>query len=464
MYAIVDIETTGLGAQGNKITEISIFVHDGQKIIKEFTSLVNPESSISYRISGLTGITNDMVRAAPKFYEIAKDVIEYTRDCIFVAHSVNFDYNVIKYELQELGAEFKRKKLCTVRLSRKLIPGQRSYSLGALCTSLGIKINGRHRARGDAEATVTLFEKLLALDTGGTFDAFLNNRSRQATLPPLLPKKVLDALPNETGVYYFKDNKGNIIYVGKAIDIKQRVLSHIYNKTNKEIKLCNETADIAFELTGNELTALLLESDEIKTYCPKYNSSQKRNKPSYGISTYEDRRGVIHIVYDRLKSLQNPAQKFYTQSQCRAFLEELCEVHELCPRYCSLQQITGGCFHYHIKKCRGVCRKTESVETYNQRVRNALEDLLNNDSYIIKEKGRQEHEDAIIMVKNGVYHGFSFIPKNKKINSLTNYEELIELRNDNIDIQRIIRSYLNNNNDSSNILNLNNSSVEILAD
>ena len=257
MYAIVDIETTGLGAKGNKITEISIFVHDGQKVIKEFTTLVNPESPISYKISGLTGITNDMVRNAPKFYEIAKEVIEYTQDCIFVAHSVNFDFNVIKHELQELGAEYKRKKLCTIRLSRKLIPGQRSYSLGALCTSLGIDIKNRHRARGDAEATVTLFEKLLALDNTGVFYSFLNKKSRQATLPPLLSKEVIDDLPNKTGVYYFKDSNGNVIYVGKALDIKQRVLSHIYSKANKELKLCAETANITFELTGSELVALL---------------------------------------------------------------------------------------------------------------------------------------------------------------------------------------------------------------
>jgi len=217
-------------------------------------------------------------------------------------------------------------------------------------------------------------------------------------------------------------------------------------------------------LTGNELTALLLESDEIKKYYPKYNSSQKRNTPSYGISTYQDRRGVIHIVYDRLKTLQNPVQKFYTQTQCRAFLEELCELHELCPRYCSLQQITGGCFHYHIKKCRGICRKTEDVNTYNQRVNNALEDLLNNDSYIIKEKGRHEQEEAIILIKNGIYQGFSFVSKENNFNSFSNYEELIEFRKDNIDIQRIIRSYLNNNSNSMNILNLNKNIIEITVD
>ncbi len=445
MYAIVDIETTGLGAQGNKITEISIFVHDGKKVVREFTTLVNPESPISYQISGLTGITNAMVRTAPKFYEIAKEVLEYTKDCIFVAHSVNFDYNVIKHELQELGAEFKRKKLCTVRLSRKLIPGQRTYSLGNLCMSLGIKINGRHRARGDAEATVTLFEKLLALDTNGTFDAFLNNRSRQATLPPLLPKEVLDSLPNETGVYYFKDINGKIIYVGKANDIKQRVLSHIYSKANKELKLCQETANITFELTGNELTALLLESHEIKRFYPKYNSAQKRSNPSYAISTYQDRIGVTHIIFNRMRLVQSPILKFYSQTQCRTFLEELCEQYELCPKYCSLQHTSGGCFHYHLKNCKGVCRDLEEIDLYNKRVKEALGSFLNKDSYIIKEKGRNSKEETIVLVKNGVYQGFTFVAKRKKTLTISAYKKIIDLKQDNSDIQRIIKSYLNTN-------------------
>ncbi|MDO5980079.1 exonuclease domain-containing protein [Flavivirga spongiicola] len=453
MYAIVDIETTGLGARGNKITEISIFVHDGTKVINEFTTLVNPEVPISYGITRLTGITDDMVRKAPKFHEIAKDVLEYTQDCIFVAHSVNFDFNVIKHELQELGSEYKRKKLCTVRLSRKLMPGQRSYSLGNLCTTLGIKINGRHRARGDAEATVILFEKLLALDNDDVFDSFLNKRSRQATLPPLLPKKVIDELPNKTGVYYFKDVNGKVIYVGKAIDIKQRVLSHLYSKANKELKLCNDTANITYQLTGNEFVALLQESDDIKRLYPKYNHAQKRNNLSYGIGTYQDRQGVIHVIYNSLKVLKNPILKFYNKRDCIAFLEALCEKHELCPRYCNLQNITGGCFHYQIKKCRGVCRNTEDIQSYNKRVQKALELLLNKNSYVIKEAGRKANEVALILIKNGTYQGFGYTSKSIKNDSLIEVEKAIQLKQDNADIQRILNSYLNKGTNTINYLN-----------
>src|SRR5690606_21958337 len=191
MYSIVDIETTGNGIKGNKITEISIFKFDGREVVGEYTTLVNPESEIPSFITGLTGIDNSMVRNAPKWHQIAPKVLEMTKDSIFVAHSVNFDYNVIKHEFQNLNIPFSRKKLCTVRLSRKLIPGLNSYSLGKLCSSLSIPLTDRHRARGDAHATVLLFQRLLSTEgSEEVFKNFLNARSQEATLPPSLPREV----------------------------------------------------------------------------------------------------------------------------------------------------------------------------------------------------------------------------------------------------------------------------------
>ncbi|MEL6918707.1 MAG: exonuclease domain-containing protein, partial [Bacteroidota bacterium] len=259
MYTIVDIETTGNGIKGNKITEISIFKYDGNGVVKEFTSLVNPECEIPYFITGLTGIDNHMVRNAPTIAEIAPSIEEITQNTIFVAHAVNFDYNVIKNEFKNLGLDFTRKKLCTVRLSRKLFPGYRSYSLGKLCTSMGIPLTNRHRARGDAHATVLLFERLLKAEGAeAVFKTFLNARSQEATLPPGLSKIIFDKLPAQPGIYYFKNKKGEIIYVGKSKNIKKRVLSHFYDKANKEVRMCRETSDIDFELSGSELVALLM--------------------------------------------------------------------------------------------------------------------------------------------------------------------------------------------------------------
>ena len=165
MYAIIDIETTGGNPKTDKITEIAVLVHDGQKIIREYSTLINPECRIPYHISALTGITNEMVANAPKFYEIARELVELTRDTFFVAHNVAFDYGFIRSEFQRLGYEYKRDQLCTVRLSRKIIPGHKSYSLGRLCDDLGIHINGRHRAMGDATATALLFDHLMEIES-----------------------------------------------------------------------------------------------------------------------------------------------------------------------------------------------------------------------------------------------------------------------------------------------------------
>ena len=373
MYTIIDIETTGNGIKGNKITEIAIFKCDGTQIVEEFTSLVNPQCPIPYFITGLTGIDDQMVQDAPTFTEIAEEILSITDGCIFVAHAVNFDYGVIKEEFRQIGVDFVRKKLCTVRLSRKLIPGLHSYSLGKLCSSVGIPLKDRHRAGGDAHATTILFQKLLNTpDSEPIFQKFLNARSQEATLPPHLPKSVFDAIPSKPGIYYFKNQKGEIIYVGKAINLKKRVLGHFYDKSSKEIQMCRETADIDFNLSGSELVALLMESAEIKKHFPLYNRAQKRTIRKYAIFQYEDRNGIIHLAYNTLKGIPNPIKVFYNQTDCRAYLEEMCKNFALCPKYCHLQQTHGACSHHEIKSCEGICIATESVENYNQKVLNAI--------------------------------------------------------------------------------------------
>lgn len=161
MFAIIDIETTGNSFKYGQITEIAIFQHNGIEITDSFSSLVKPEMDIPLFITRLTGISNEMVKNAPHFYEIARKIVEMTAGKIFVAHNVHFDYKFVKEEFKRLGYEFNRKTLCTVQLSRKLMPGYKSYSLGKICAEKGIEINGRHRAAGDALATTKLFELLL---------------------------------------------------------------------------------------------------------------------------------------------------------------------------------------------------------------------------------------------------------------------------------------------------------------
>ena len=445
MYAVVDIETTGNGYKGQKITEISIFIFDGKKVLDEFTTLVNPEAPIPSFITNLTGINQAMVRNQPKFYEIAKKVEEITKDTIFVAHNVNFDYNIIQAEFKSLGFDFKRKKLCTVRLSRKIIPGLKSYSLGNICADEGIPISARHRARGDVEATVELFKRLIERDDNFTINSFLNPRSRQATLPPLLDKSVVDNLPEKHGVYFFKNLKKEVIYVGKANNIKQRVISHFYDKKKKEQNMCLETADISYTKTGSELLALLLESSEIKQWYPKFNRAQRRAGEAIGLFSYEDQKGIIHLAYNRLKLAPNAIMKYYSVAECRTHLEHLCSEFDLCPKYCHLQTNVSSCFHYQLKQCKGICCDKESVEKYNKRVREAIKSVgIGAENLVIKEKGRTEKEVGFALILDGIYLGFGYVDKDQasQLERPEEYQFFVQPQKDNKDVQRIISSYL----------------------
>ena len=444
-YTVVDIETTGNGYKGQKITEISIFVFDGKKVLDEYTTLVNPEQNIPAFITNLTGITNAMVRNAPKFYEVAKKVEEITKDTIFVAHNVNFDYNIIQAEFKSLGFDFKRKKLCTVRLTRKIVPGLKSYSLGNICVDESIPINGRHRAKGDAEATTELFRRLIERDDNFIINSFLNPRSRQATLPPLLEKIVVDNLPEKHGVYYFKNLAKEVIYVGKANNIKQRVISHFYDKKKKEQNMCLETADISFTKTGSELLALLHESAEIKHIYPKYNRAQRRAGEAVGLFSYEDQKGIIHLAYNRLKLAPNSMMKYYSIAECRNHLEYLCKKFELCPKYCHLQTNVSSCFHFQLKECKGVCCDKESVEDYNIRVRKAIKSVgIGAENIVIKEKGRTKNEVGFALILDGIYKGFGYVDATQAsaLENPEDYQFFVQPKKDNKDIQRIIGAYL----------------------
>ncbi|XLS30797.1 exonuclease domain-containing protein [Flavobacteriaceae bacterium M23B6Z8] len=443
-YAIVDVETTGLsGASGNRITEIAVVVHNGSEVIQEYHSLVNPESPISRFVTGLTGIDESMVMNAPTFSQIASDLIKITENRVFVAHNVNFDYNVLKNEFERVGLHFSRKKLCTVRLSRQLFPGYRSYSLGNLCRQLGIHINNRHRARGDVDATVVLMERLFSKDTKGIIEKHLHAHSGEVTLPPLLEKDVFDNLPTVQGVYIFKDACGKIIYVGKAKNIKKRVLGHFYDKKAHEIALCKATAFIDHEVTGSELLALLVESAAIKKHYPRFNRAQKKVNSGYAIIQYRNRKGAIQLGYTHGKKTGDPIFICYTPTEALAFLEMLCERFKLCPKYTQLQKSTDSCSHFKINNCKGVCRDEESVESYNNRVLDAIsfaKDIREN--VIIKEKGRTHEETAFVWIENGIYKGYGYIDNQVTIQHPSQLVNWLIPQKDNSDVQRIIAQYM----------------------
>jgi DNA polymerase-3 subunit epsilon len=440
-YTIIDVETTG---RGNKITEISIFKYDGEKVVDEFTSLVNPEALIPDYITALTGIDNAMVADAPTFGEIAEQVLSITENTIFVAHNVNFDYNVIRNEFKSININFTRRKLCTVRLSRTLFPGFRSYSLGKLCNSLNIDLVDRHRARGDAEATVTLFEKLLAHEhSESAFANFLKKSSKEATLPSHISSELFNSIPNAPGIYYFKNKKGKIIYVGKAVNLKKRVLGHFYDKKEKELNLCRETADIDFELSGSDLIAKLMEDAAIKLHFPIYNRAAKRVPKPYAVFAFEDRQGLVHLAFNTLKATPNPLQIFHSIRDCRLYLEQICEQFELCPKYCHLQESVWTCSHFKLTNCKGVCKDEESIVDYNERVHLAIDHITNSyQNVILKEKGRTINEEAFIMIRNGSYCGYGFVDTSEQITNTDDLDAFLIPQKETSEVMGILRTVL----------------------
>jgi DNA polymerase-3 subunit epsilon len=441
MYSIIDIETTGLSPNREKITEIAIYVHDGEKVIDEFTTLLNPEIEIPYRITQLTGINNKMVKESPKFYEVAKRIVEMTEDTIFVGHNVHFDYNFIRKEFRELGYDYQRKKMCTARLSRKLLPGRRSYSLGKLCQELGIENPHRHRAFGDAKATLKLFEILLKVEKN------IEDISMHG-LNTNLDRNLIDKLPQEPGVYYFHNDNGTIIYIGKSINIRERVLSHLTNNASKRaIEMRNEIADIGFELTGNELIALLLESNEIKKHTPRYNKAQRRTGFNCGLYYYKDVNGYLRLKIDKNNLEQIPLTSFTSTLSAKSHLFMLAEAFNLCQKLCGLFDTTGACFQYNIHKCNGACIGKESQGLYNARVLQAIEPYrFEEKNFIVIDKGRTQGEKSVIYVENGKYLGHGFI--DFKYNGAMGIEMLkdcIRPFPDHRDVQQILKSFIKRN-------------------
>jgi len=275
-YAVVDVETTGGLAKRDRITEVAIVVYDGEQIIDQFQSLVNPERAIPYNITQITGITQEMVDEAPRFFEIAKSIVEITQGRVFVAHNARFDYQFIKEEFRRLGYVFTRRQLCTVRLSRQVFPGLRSYSLGKITKHFNIELRNHHRALSDATATTHLLQLILQQQSGGSTAQTLINKGIQASkLPENISLDQLHAIPEECGVYYFHDREGHIIYVGKSINIKTRVMQHFANTKAKGDKIQRYVHDITYEVTGRELIDLLQESHEIKHHHPWINRAQR---------------------------------------------------------------------------------------------------------------------------------------------------------------------------------------------
>jgi DNA polymerase-3 subunit epsilon len=424
-YAIVDIETSGSYASGSGITEIAIFIHDGEKVIDRYEQLINPQQPIPLAIQALTGITNEMVADAPTFREVAAELYRWLSPHIFVAHNVNFDYSFLRHHFELAGFKYAPPKLCTIRMARRLTPGLPSYSLGRLCHSLNIPTRDRHRAGGDAEATAHLFGQLLQLEEGREVVAgMLKKQSSEQQLPPHVHKSCFDALPNSPGIYYFYNQKGKIIYIGKARQIAKRVRTHFtgHNPNPQRQHFIREIADIRFEICGSELQALLLECMEIKKYWPIYNRALKRFEPKFGLFDYYDQKGYRRLAIGKKAKHQPSLLSFYKADDAIRQLRHMIEQFDLHPKRCQLQ-MQG----YHPQQLalmlQSPTREEEDQAHYNQKVEASIQyQSAQLPSFIFVDNGRNEDEKALICIDKGQFYGMGY----RDLDLAGDYEEIKE--------------------------------------
>lgn len=442
MYAILDIETTGGQFNEEGITEIAIYRFDGHEVVDQFISLINPEIPIQPFVVKLTGINNAMLRSAPKFYEVAKRIIEITEGCIVVAHNASFDYRILQTEFRRLGFKFQKPTLCTVELSKKLLPGHASYSLGKLVRALGIPMADRHRASGDAMATVKLFKMLLAQDVEKEIvKSLIKTEIKSGMSPKLLD--IVENLPNKTGIYYIHNEKGDLIYIGKSKNIKKRVNQHFTGTTRKCKKIQLEVYTVTYEETGSELIALLKESEEIKINKPIYNRSQRKTLFQWALYPIKDENGYLSLSVRKTDGRKKEITSFASVQEGKNALFKITDQYNLCQKINGLYDTKNACFKYKIKECDGACIQEISPEEYNERVEEFIaSNLFKSNNMVIIDRGRSIEERSAVLIENGVYKGYCFYDLNYQVTNIEVLKNIIIPMQNNRDTKNIIQSYV----------------------
>ena len=417
MYSIIDVETTGGKFNEEGITEIAIYKFDGNNIIDQFISLVNPDKPVQPFVQQLTGINDKMLVNAPKFYQIAKRVLEITDNTILVAHNSSFDYRMLKTEFDRLGYNYKIPQLCTVNLSKKLIPAMDSYKLGNLAKSLGISISNRHRASGDALATVELFKILLVKD----IDKEILNKLiiKDDTIIKNKWIDLLKNLENKVGIYYFYNSERKIIYIGKSKSIKNRVNQHLTGSSNKSLKIQLEISNISHETTGNELIALIKEYNEINSHKPKFNKLLKSKVKKFGLEVCES--------IDKLKFL-----RISHFNDSINFLET----------YSSLKVANNRLSFFNNK----YNLEQNNSKDNNLKINQIIKDLsFPFPNMMLIDKGRNIDEKSVILIKDNKYQGYGYFTLNYQINNIEILESLISESDNTYESELIIINYLKKN-------------------
>jgi DNA polymerase-3 subunit epsilon len=427
MFAIVDIETTGGHAGANNITEIAIVLHNGQEVEGKFTTLINPCMPIQRYVQGLTGITDAMVAVAPKFEELAENIFNLLKDRVFVAHNVNFDYSFVKHQLAQAGFELTTPKLCTIRLARKVFPNLPKYGLGTVCRELNIVVNDRHRAAGDALATAQLFTLLVQNDTSGELQKMIKKNANRY-LPPHVASELVEALPMTSGVYYFHNRLGKIVYVGKAKNIKKRVISHFSNNkpSKQKQEFLREVHNITYTICDSEFVASLLESVEIKRLWPAYNKSQKHYEHQYAIYMFEDAKGYLRLGIDKKRKLLQPLLSFSLMAQAHSTLWKWARDYDIHPAL------------FFLDKKEKTVSDLPDIAVHNSLVQNILDATkAEQRTYLIKEQASN-----YILVEDGKFYGMGKVEDDSIITEPATLKSVLTQYPENEVIRSMLRAYV----------------------
>jgi DNA polymerase-3 subunit epsilon len=441
-YAIIDIETTGGMYNRDKITEIAIVVTDGAQILDQYQTLVNPERSIPEHITRLTGIDSNMVRDAPKFYEIAKEVVEKTEGCIFVAHNVKFDYNFIKEEFRSLGYAYNKKQLCTVKLTRSVIPGLRSYGLDNLIRHFNLDVADRHRAFDDAYATYEIFVLLQQeMYDDHHIHTLINGGLDASVLPRGLDIEEVHKAPETPGVYYFINQYKQVVYVGKAKEIKSRIFQHFRALSRKSTNVYSRVHELNFAETGSELIALLLELHEIKTLHPEMNKAMKRNHHPYALyydSKAKDGKPAFFINKNNKKFEENYSliKLFSSKQAAENYVQYFIETEAVCLSRFHSKSAKFNCF------CDNNCQRffnqyNEDPEVLIRKIRNEFDN-----DFIILTEGREVNEKGFVMIHENRFWGFGYVPTEATIHTREEWNDYIEYQFFYPEANSIIKNHL----------------------
>ena len=446
-FAIVTMTTFGYKPNPLRIVQLSISKLKGEFYQTIFTTNINPEERIPNYIQERTGLTDSILLKAPTFSDVANTILQELENHILVGHNASFLHYALQSEFKYLGYSFKIPQLCTIRLAKKLMPNMTNYELPYLSSVLNIPFTPSNDLEEYSNAVDILLQRLIQLDDENVISKFLAPKvEKEHFAPKNIQYQKLNTLPNVPGVYRFQNQRGETLYVGKAKDIKKRVLSHFYNTSAKEIALCDATFHIDFETTGSELIALLREADLIDKIDPPYNYIQKKNYITYHIIPQKNRKGILQLKIERRPFAHSPTEIFLRKGDAIKRLIQLTEKFKLCPLQTGLKTKLGRCTHGEYNECDGVCTGEEEIGSYNHKVENALDYLNNeNDNYVIFEKGRTKAERSFILILHGVYQGYGFIDNSQSFSSIEDFKDMLDSKKHSYHTAKIISSYRQRN-------------------